>query len=358
MRRVYIALLLIGAGISPISSRALAQQQGTLLPEERNVVSIFRSSSPGVVHISARETVSEPFEKHTLEASTGTGFVLDKTGHILTAFHVVKDKDEIVVGLSDQSKFTARLVGTAPQLDIALLQIDAPEDKLFSLPLGRSDSLQVGQKVMAIGNPMGLHNTLTVGVISALQRTLGDSASELSDAYIQTDAAVNPGNSGGPLLNSSGEVIGINDAKIQEAQGLSFAIPIDLARAVIPDLILMGHPYRPVLGFSGSGISPDLAKLFGLPVQQGFLVEEVLPESPAFQVGLRAGKRVVVVGEKTYTIGGDIIEEIDGEKVHSAADIAKVLLRSKPGQQVHLTVYRQGHMLTMTISLGEMNMQF
>jgi S1-C subfamily serine protease len=168
----------------------------------------------------------------------------------------------------------ARLLGTAPQLDIALLQIDAPAPELFPLVLGDFGSLEVGQKVIAIGNAVGLHNSLTVGVVSALQRSMGDTAAELEDALIQTDAAINPGNSGGPLLNSSGDVIGINDAIIERAQNVGFAVPIDLARSVIPDLVEMGHPYRPVPGFSGSEITPSLAKLFGLPVDRGFLIED------------------------------------------------------------------------------------
>jgi S1-C subfamily serine protease len=256
-------------------------QESPLAPDERNTVEVFRRASKGVVHISAQATVTSPFEKHPMESSTGTGFSIDTDGRIVTAFHVIKDKDEITVILSNRHPFTARLLGTAPQLDIALLQVDAPKDELFPLALGNSGSLEVGQKAMAIGNAVGLHNSLTVGVISALQRSMGDTAVELEDALIQTDAAINPGNSGGPLLNSAGEVIGINDAIIERAQNIGFAVPIDLARSVIPDLIEMGHPYRPVLGFSGSEITPSLAKLFGLPVEKGFLIEEVLPNSPA-----------------------------------------------------------------------------
>jgi S1-C subfamily serine protease len=356
--RKYSLRLLIFGLTCLITCPTFAQEQASLLPGERNTIAVFRAANMGVVHINAAVTVSGPFEKHIQEDSTGTGFVLDKEGRILTAFHVVKDKDEIVVVLSDQSKHTARLVGTAPQLDIALLQIDVPEVNLVPLTLGRSSSLQVGQSVLAIGNPLGLHNSLSVGVISALQRTLNGSAVELSDAFIQTDAAINPGNSGGPLLNSSGQVIGINDANVPEAQGLGFAIPIDLAIAVVPDLIEMGHPYRPMLGVSGNGITPEFAMLFGLPVQQGFLVEEVLPDSPAAAAGLRAGQRIVVVGEKTHTIGGDIIVGINDEHVTSAADVAKAFLNSRPGQELRVTVYRLGKTITMTIPLQKMKMQF
>ena len=333
-------------------------QEPRLTADERNTMDVFRRASQGVVHIRAQVTMTSPFEKHSMESSTGTGFSIDSNGRILTAFHVIKDKDEITVILSNRHEFAARLLGTAPQLDVALLQVDAPKDELFPLVLGNSGSLEVGQKVMAIGNAVGLHNSLTVGVISALQRSMGDTAVELEDALIQTDAAINPGNSGGPLLNSAGEAIGINDAIIERAQNVGFAIPIDLARSVIPDLIDMGHPYRPVLGFSGSEITPSLAKLFGLPVDRGFLIEEVLPNSPAAQVGLRAGGRIVMVGQKPYVLGGDIIVGVDGESFSAASQIAKSLLRSRPGQELRLQVYRQGRTMDVSVPLLKMQMQF
>ena len=346
-------VLMVGAAV------AWAQNAPkNLLADESNTIQVFKDASRGVVHINARLTVSSPFETHSADESTGTGFLIDKQGRIVTAFHVIKDRDEVSVVLPTRKRYDARLVGTAPQLDIALLQIDAPEEELYPLTLGISETLQPGQKVLAIGNALGLHNTLSVGVISAVQRTMDDSALELADAIIQTDAAINPGNSGGPLLNSSGEVIGINDAIIRGAQNIGFAIPIDLARAVIPDLIEMGHAYRPVLGFSGSELSPGVAKLFGIPVERGFLIEEVLPNSPASVAGLRSGKRIVVVGQKPYTIGGDIIVAINGDPVNSSADIAKALLHSRPGERLTLRIYRQGKTLDLRLPLLAMDMQF
>lgn len=333
-------------------------QEPQLTPDERNTVEVFRRASQGVVHIHASATTTSAFDTHAMDSTTGTGFEIDTNGRILTAFHVIKDKDEIKVVLSNGHEFTARLVGTAPQLDIALLEVDAPRNELSPLALGSSASLEIGQKVMAIGNAIGLHNSLTVGVVSALQRSLGDTAVELEDAMIQTDAAINPGNSGGPLLNSAGEVIGINDAMIARAQNIGFAIPIDLAHSVIPDLIEMGHPYRPVLGFSGSEITPSVAKLFGLPLERGFLIEEVLPNSPAAEAGLRAGGRMVMVGEKPYVLGGDIIVGINGEAFNAASQIAKLLLQSRPGQQLQLQVYRQGRTVDVSVSLERMRMQF
>ena len=346
-------LLLVLVPLGAVAS----DRQSKLTDDERNTIELFKQAGRGVVHISARTTMTSPFEKHTMESSTGTGFLIDKEGRILTAFHVIKDKNEITVMLNAK-QLTARLIGTAPQLDIALLQIDAPADELSPLPLGSSQDLEVGQKVIAIGNAVGLHNSLTVGVVSALKRSLGETAIELEDAFIQTDAAINPGNSGGPLLNSAGEVVGINDAVLTNTQNMGFAVPIDLARSIIPDLIDMGHPYRPVLGFSGSEVTPSLAKLFGLPVERGFLVEEVLPRSPAQQAGLRPGFRFVVLSDKPYALGGDIIVGVNGDPFTSPSQLAQILLRSRPGQRLRLKVYRQGQMVDVELPLQKMQMEF
>lgn len=333
-----------------------AQNSSHLTPDEKNTIDVFCQASRGVVNITARTTASSPFEVRSPDTSTGTGFLIDPKGRILTAFHVIKDKDEITIGLGTK-QLTARVVGTAPQLDIALLQADVPTTDLFPLRLGTSQDLRVGQKVMAIGNAAGLHNSLTVGVVSALNRSL-DTAVELQDAFIQTDAAINPGNSGGPLLNSAGEVVGINDALLTHAQNVGFAIPIDFARSIITDLIEMGHPYHPILGFSGSEVTPNLAHLFGLPVERGFLVEEVLPHSVAQNAGLQAGSRVVMISDKPYVLGGDIIVGIDGVQFSSSAQLAQILMRARPGQQLELKVYRQGQTINIDLPLEKMRMDF
>lgn len=356
--RMLISTAIVGLLLLPGSRWSFASGPPSKLTEdERNTIELFKRASRGVVHISARTTMTSPFEKHTMEVSTGTGFVIDDEGRILTAFHVIKDKNEITVVLGAR-QITARLIGTATQLDVALLQVDAPKDELFPLPLGTSQDLEVGQKVIAIGNAAGLHNSLTVGVVSALKRSLGETPIELVDAFIQTDAAINPGNSGGPLLNSAGEVIGINDAILTNAQNMGFAIPIDLARNIIPDLIDMGHPYRPVLGFSGSEVTPSLAKLFGLPVERGFMVEEVLPLSPAQRAGLRAGTRLVMVSDRPFALGGDIIVSVNDEPFTSPSQLAQILMRSRPGQRLKLRVYRQGRTVDIELPLQRMQMEF
>lgn len=333
-------------------------QDKILLPDERNTIEVFEKASRGVVHIEVRITQESKFEKQVKESGSGSGFVIDRGGRILTAFHVVSGMNQVDVILSGGRRLPARLIGTAPNLDIALLQVDAPAEELFPLPLGDDRTLRVGQKVLAIGNPIGLHNSLTTGIISALRRSVEGSPVELEEALLQTDAAINPGNSGGPLLNSSGEVVGINSAVIAHAQSVGFAVPIHFAKRILSDLIEMGHPYRPQLGFSGSEITPSLAKLFGLPREQGVLVEEVLPYSPAAEAGLRAGGRVVVVGERPHVLGGDIITAVNGQPVGGPAQLAHLLLESRPGQVLRLTVYRQGQELEVRIRLEKMRMQF
>ena len=351
----------IQVGIVALATAVVGQAQNTKLSaDEQNTIAIFRQASPGVVYITARTTIASPFEKHATDAtntSTGTGFVIDQDGRVLTAFHIIKDRDAITVALGT-IQVVARLIGTAPQLDIALLQIDVPKDDIFPVPLGTSRDLEVGQKVLAIGNAAGLSNSLTVGVVSAVKRSLDDSAIELEDAFIQTDAAINPGNSGGPLLNSAGQVVGINDAILTNTQNMGFAIPIDLARSVIPDLIEMGHPYRPMLGFTGNEVTASMAALFGLPVERGFLVEEVLPGSPAQAAGLRAGSRMVSITDKPYVLGGDIIVAVDGEPFVSAAKLAQILASSKPGQELRLKLYREGQTVEIRLPLEKMQMQF
>lgn len=353
-----LARMSIGYLLVMVLAASSVAAQSVLTEDEKNTTEVFAQASRGVVHISARATMESRFEKRTVEDSQGTGFSVDSEGRILTAFHVIEDRNEIDVILPDGHRLNARLVGTAPQLDLALLQVDVAKEDLVPLRMGGSRSLRVGQKVIAIGNPMGLHNSLTVGVVSALDRTLPDTPVELQDALIQTDAAINPGNSGGPLLNSAGEVIGINTAAAGTANSLGFAIPAHLAARVVPDLIAMGHPYRPQLGFSGSEITPAIAKLFGLPLARGFLVEEVLPHSPAAEADLQAGTRIIILNEKPYVLGGDIIVEVNNEPLTSPSQIAHALLQSQPGQVLRLTVLRQGQKHDVEIPLRKMQMLF
>lgn len=350
-------------GIAVLATVIVGRAQDVkLTADEQNTIAVFRQASRGVVYIIARTTSALDSEAQAVDtsgASAGTGFIIDHDGRVLTAFHIIQGRDDITVSLGTK-QIPARLIGTAPQLDVALLQADLPKDEIFPVPLGTSQNLEVGQKVLAIGNAEGLGNSLTVGVVSAVRRGLDGSTVELEDAFIQTDAAINPGNSGGPLLDSAGRVVGINDAILKNAQNMGFAIPIDLVRSVLPDLIAMGHPYKPMLGFTGSEVTASMANLFGLPVKRGFLIEEVLPGSSADAAGLRGGSRMVAltVGDKPYMLGGDIIVAIDGEPFTSSAQLARTLLRSRPGQKLRLTIYREGQTIEVELPLEKMRMEF
>lgn len=351
------ALLLLTWSLAVGSVTAVRAQGEPATPDERNTIEIFRQAGPGVVHVRSRLVTGAPMEGDGGPTGTGSGFVLDTAGRILTGFHVIRDRNVIEVTLSSGRRVEARLIGTAPQLDIALLQVDAPANELTALPLGNSEGLSVGQKVLAIGNPLGLHNTLTVGVVSALRRNLGDLPMEMEDVMIQTDAAINPGNSGGPLLNSRGEVIGINAAMAAGAQNLGFAIPIHLVRLVLRDLVAMGHPYTPALGFTGSEITPEVARLLGLSVEAGILVREVFPRSPAARAGLRTGGRIVVLGEDIVALGGDVITSLDEEPVTSMGQVARALLTARPGAELRLGINREGRSLQLTLRLPPMSMR-
>ncbi|MBI4482654.1 MAG: trypsin-like peptidase domain-containing protein [Acidobacteria bacterium] len=333
---------------------ARGQSTGLLLPEEQNTIEVFRRSSPAVVHINARQKILLKFEDITPKSGVGTGFFFDREGHVLTNLHVIEESNQVEVVLDDGRRLNARLVGTAPGMDLAVLKVDAPASEITPLSFGDSSEVVIGQKVLAVGHPLALHNTLTVGVVSALNRTLEFLSPELEDSVIQTDAAINPGNSGGPLLNSRGEVIGVVTAAVGEAQNVGFAVPSNFARRVIPDLLRMGHPYRPALGFSGRALNRYLADLFGVPLHEGFLVEEVASGSPADLAGLRGGERAVTVGEETIVLDGDIITAVSGKKVRTMGEIARGLLEGRPGEKVALTIYRKGRFFPVEFLLQPM----
>jgi S1-C subfamily serine protease len=285
----------------------------------------------------------------------GSGFVIDTEGHILTDNHVIQGAQTIEVTLGDQSRYTAKFIGADERNDIALIKIDPRGHKLTALPLGDSRNLLVGQRVLAIGNPFGFQSTLTTGVVSSLGRTVQTSESSFIDEAIQTDAAINRGNSGGPLLNSHGEVIGINSAIVSPSgtnAGIGFAIPINTARRVADDLIAHGRVRRAILGAEGRTIWPELADALHLGVNQGILVERVVPGGPAAQAGLRGGNRAVHVGLQEMNIGGDVLIAIDGKEVTSQVDLNLLLNRAQPGDTVKLTIVRDGKKVDVPVKLG------
>jgi putative serine protease PepD len=328
----------------------------SLDPTETENVRIYKQASPAVANIVTRTVEYDFFFNPVPVEGAGSGFLIDADGHILTNYHVVQEAQTIEVTLGDQSRYTAKLIGADTRNDIALVQIDPRGHKLTPLPLGDSRNLLVGQRVLAIGNPFGFQSTLTTGVVSSLGRTVQTSESTFIDEAIQTDAAINRGNSGGPLLNSRGEVIGINSAiyaPTGTTAGIGFAIPINTARRVAEDLITQGRIRRAALGAEGRPLWPGLAEALDLPVEKGILIERVAPGGPAARAGIRGGNRSVLAGLRELRIGGDILVAVDGNAVANQSDLNLLLNRSRPGDTVTLTIVRDGKKLNVQVTLGE-----
>jgi putative serine protease PepD len=260
------------------------------------------------------------------------------------------------VTLADGSKWPGRAVGADPSNDLAIIKTDAPVEQLTVVPLGDSSKLVVGQKVLVIGNPFGFERTLTVGIVSSLGRSIRADNGRSIRGIIQTDAAINPGNSGGPLLNASGEVIGVSTAIFSPSGGsvgVGFAVPINTAKRIIPELISRGRVARPYLGISGHEIVPTLAQALRLPVKEGIMVVEVTPGSPAQRAGIRGGDRTVQVGNTIVRVGGDIITEVDGVRVGSFEQLSDFIDAKRPGEAVSLSLIRQGKVHAVEVRLQE-----
>jgi S1-C subfamily serine protease len=283
----------------------------------------------------------------------GSGFVIDKDGHILTNYHVIADARQVEVTMHNRKKYKATVVGTDPAHDLAVIQIKAPD--LVPAVLGDSRNLQVGQKVYAIGNPFGLAGTMTRGIVSSIRPVREPNGATIDDA-IQTDAAINPGNSGGPLMNWHGEVIGINTmilSSVNQNAGIGFAIPINTAKAVLNDLMTLGRVRRPALGVKTIPISPELADEMGLPVEYGLLIVQVIPGGSADRAGLRGGSERAYLGNIPIMLGGDLIVAIDGEKVEDEQDLSQMMNNHRAGDTVKVTIYRNKKKLDVNVSLGE-----
>jgi putative serine protease PepD len=327
-----------------------------LAEEELINVRIYRQVAPGVANVVTRTVEYDFFLNPVPVAGAGSGFVIDGRGYILTNFHVVQDAQSIEVTLGDQSRYPAKLVGADQRNDVALIKIDPRERKLTTLPLGDSAALQVGQRVLAIGNPFGFQSTLTTGVVSALGRTVQTGQSTFIDEAVQTDAAINQGNSGGPLLNTHGEVIGINTAIYTPSgttAGIGFAIPINTAKLIAQDLITTGRIHRTLLGVEVRPLWPGLAEALELPVEEGLLVERVTPGGPAEHAGVRGGDRAVVTGMRRILIGGDVLVGIDGQNMTSQLDLNLFMNKKRPGDVVTLALYRGRKKIEVRVTLGE-----
>jgi len=346
----------IAAVPTDVSAKPVAARNEALTEEESINVRIYRQASPAVANILTKATEYDFFMDPVPVEGAGSGFVIDPRGFILTNYHVVAGAQAIEVILGDQSRYPAKFIGADQRNDVALVKIDPKGKQLSALPLGDSSTLQVGQKVLAIGDPFGFQSTLTTGVVSALGRTVQTSQTTFIDQAIQTDASINRGNSGGPLINTHGEVIGINSAIYTPSgttAGIGFAIPINTAKLIANDLMTEGRVRRAYLGVTTLAVGGWLAEALDLPVQDGLLVEQTTKGGPAAAAGIRGGDRVAEAGMRRIIIGGDVIVALDGQKVTNQYDVDVLLNRKRPGDSVTLTVYRGAKKVDVPVKLGE-----
>ena len=325
--------------------------------EEQNNISVYRKNIPSVVNVTSRAMTFDFFYGLVPQEGQGSGFVIDKEGHILTNYHVIADARQVEVTLHNRKKYKATVIGTDAAHDLAVIQIKAPE--LVPAILGDSRNLQVGQKVYAIGNPFGLSGTMTRGIVSSI-RPVREPNGAMIDEAIQTDAAINPGNSGGPLMNWHGEVIGINTMILSNANqsaGIGFAIPINTAKAVLNDLMTLGRVRRPALGVRTIPISAELADEIGLPVDYGLLIIGIVPGGSADQAGLRAGTERAYLGNTPIMLGGDLVVAIDDQKIQDQDDLTQMMDNHRAGDTVKVTIYRGKKKMDVNVALGEARQQ-
>jgi S1-C subfamily serine protease len=378
-----IAAALLGGGVA-LGGAAAAGRLGertTIIREEaalpssapaafqtgrrESINSIYRASAPGVVHIETTTRVQQqqdpffgnPFGGTQTQRALGSGFVLDKAGHIVTNYHVVRGANAVQVSFSNNERFKAKLVGVDPSTDIAVLQVNVKARALKALPLGNSDGVRVGDQVIAIGNPFGLDRSVTAGIVSAVQRRI-EAPNNLSISHvIQTDAALNHGNSGGPLLNAQGQVIGVN-AQIETGGvsqgnvGIGFAIPINTVRDVVAQLIKQGRVDHAFLGVEGKTLTPGIARLFHLPVNSGVLVWSVRNGSGAQHAGLKGATNEVTVEGESWPAGSDVIVKVDGQPTPTAERLFDVIASKHPGQKIEVEIVRGTSHKTLTVKLG------
>jgi S1-C subfamily serine protease len=349
--------------VSAVGAPAPAAFQQT--GQRKSINDIYRVSAPGVVHIETTSKVPQsedpffgnPFGTPETQRALGSGFVIDKAGHIVTNYHVVRGATSIQVSFSNNERIKAKLVGVDPSTDIAVLKVAVKSRALRSLPLGDSDRVRVGDQVIAIGNPFGLDRSVTAGIVSAVQRRI-EAPNRLSISHvIQTDAALNHGNSGGPLLNAQGAVIGVNaqietGGTTQGNVGIGFAIPINTVKTVVADLIEHGKAEHAFLGIEGKTLEPSIARLFHLPVSQGVLVATVRKNSGASAAGLKAATNEVTVEGESWPAGGDVIVAVDGQQVPTVERLVDLIAAKKPGDKIDLEVVRASERVHVTVKLG------
>ncbi len=369
--RSFAALLATGVlgGVVAVGAVALL---GGLEGDTTVVTETVDSPNPSTVPAGRGMTVNEIYERAasgvvqitsvganigTATAQQGSGFVLDKAGHVVTNYHVVRDADQVRVSFSNRDTVEARLVGTDPSTDLAVLQVDTSASALTPLPLGDSDRVQVGDPVVAIGNPFGLDRTATSGIVSALQRLIQAPNFFTIDHVIQTDAPINHGNSGGPLLNSRAQVIGVN-TQIETGGvasgnvGIGFAIPSNTVKDVVAQILRTGRVDHAYLGITGRAVNAGVAETYNLPVEKGVLVETVRNGTGADRAGLRGGDTEVVVAGETFVLGGDIVVSVDGKQLSSIEQLRDAIAGHEPGDKVKLVIYRGANKSGVTVTLG------
>jgi len=376
VRPIVIAVLLVGAFFylttyrsgkfrlvnSPAPKVNITEAANNAEPldsEEQNNISVYRRNIGSVVNITSRAVTLDFFYGLVPQEGQGSGFIIDREGHILTNYHVIDGARQLDVTLHNRKKYRATIVGTDRSHDLAIVQIKAPE--LNPMTMGDSRNLQVGQKVYAIGNPFGLSGTLTSGIVSSIRQVQEPDGVTIDEA-IQTDAAINPGNSGGPLLNSHGEVIGINtmiagNPGVNQSAGIGFAIPVNTAKAVLNDLLTLGRVRRPALGVVTIPISPDIADELGLAADYGLLIVQVLPGGAAARAGLKGGAERAYLGNIPITVGGDLIIGIDDQDVQDQQELARIMNSHRAGDMVKVTIYRGKRKMDIQVTLGEARQQ-
>ena len=321
--------------------------------DEQNNISVYRRNIGSVVNVTSKAVAFDFFYGLVPQEGQGSGFIIDRDGHVLTNYHVIADARQVEVTLHNRKKYRATVVGTDRSHDLAVIQIKAPE--LSPMVLGDSRNLQVGQKVYAIGNPFGLSGTLTSGLVSSI-RSVQEPDGVTIDEAIQTDAAINPGNSGGPLLNSHGEVVGINTmiaSNVGQNAGIGFAIPINTAKAVLNDLLTLGRVRRPALGVLTLPISPDIADQLGLASDYGLLIVRVTPGGAAERAGLHGGTERAYLGNMPIMVGGDLIVAVDGQEVQDQQQLSRIMNNHRAGDMVKVIIYRGKRKIEVDVTLGE-----
>jgi 2-alkenal reductase len=330
-----------------IPARGVEEALDLAAAEEQLLVRLYEQVSPSVVNIAVYSA---------REGGAGSGFVIDSNGHIVTNHHVVEDAEMILVRFADETVVEAELVGADVDSDLAVIRVDVPDDLLKEVRLGDSSALRVGQRAIAVGSPFGFEQTMTTGIVSALDRVVRQESGYSLLQLIQTDAAINPGSSGGPLLNAQGEVIGVNTlifSSSGSSAGVGFAVPVKTVKRVVPSLISTGDYADPWLGIRGLSLNPMIAEALDLPVDQGILLQRVATEGPADQAGLRGNDRRVEFEGMRLPTGGDIVVAINGVETRDTDDLDVLLAEYSVGQTVTLDVFRGEEMMRVDVMLEE-----